>query len=664
MHISRVEIKNFRNLVDFKVDLAEKAIVLGENGAGKTNFFEALRIALDPSYRVMLSASDFSRGTPAYLGAKIEVHLWFSGFDPANDIDLLACAHDCRISPETEPLQIKLSCVYQPRQNIQPAEATGEDEYELIRYGGDDPSNLHSATRFRSYVRLFLIPALRDIDRDMQSWRLSPMRRLLELMSLAQDSDFLKVAQKVADAGNDLQKIQPISQLQSQIRTLLSDIIDDASTVNPTIGLLPSDPDAIQRLLTLFIETDLPLERASLGLSNVLYLTIQLVFFDMLRTHKKSSQSSHYTILAIEEPEAHLHPHLQRLVFSNVFKRNLSLLVSTHSSTIVSIAKPEWFVLFKPNGAGITAVSTSQIRRLDEKIRQDLSRFLDATRGEVVFSRAVILVEGDAEMFLVPEMARRLKAAGLLKRTLDGAGITVCNVYGTDFAPYIHFLGPQGLNLPIAIITDGDLYVGLGDKAQQLQKEPSLDQATKERLLLLKAQNVRDELRALLEQCGHGHYEGLKRGIALTRLVAIDQVIALQTHYDNGNWETVRTILEEHGIFVNQRTLEDELIAVGYKPELVEVYRDLGGSQTQQDNLCADLDNGEIDKVIRRIETTGMGKGRFAQRLAERLDSNKIPPYIAQAIHYVMAKVPKPIEIDDMIFPSAPEATTGISETV
>ena len=606
MHISKVQVKNFRNLQDFEIELSEKTILLGENGTGKTNFFEALRLVLDQNYRGQLSSSDFSHGVAPFSGTKIEVHMWFSGFDPVKDKDLLACAHDCRVSQEGEPLKVKLSSVYQPRPNQKPEDALGEDQYEIVRYARDDATNTQGATRFRSFVRMVLVPALRDMDRDMQTWRLSPMRRMVELMSLAQNDDFKQVAQQVKSAAERLQKISPIEKLQEDIRGLLGEIIEDASALDPKIGLLPSSPDDLQKMLTLLVEMGLPLERSSLGLTNILYLIMWMVYLERLRTSVKVNLQSQFTILAIEEPEAHLHPHLQRLVFGNVFKRDLPILVSTHSPTIVSLAKPDWFALFKRSKNGTVAVSTAKIAQLDRKLRRDLSRFLDATRGEIVFARGVLLVEGDAELFLVPEMARRLKEAGKIVRTLDGAGISVCSVYGTDFRPYVRFLGPSGLNLPFAVVTDGDRDGGLEIK---WTKGDDYD-----------------------------HYAGLKRGIDLVQYIDNTLTAALQSDYQEKKWEEIREDLKKVGIFVNHQTLEDELLSVGYRQQFIEVYEELGGTQIQQKNMSAEIDGKEIDKVIRRIETTGMGKGKFAQRLADRIEDDKIPSYIEQAIEFVLKK--------------------------
>ena len=43
--IDSIEIKNFKSIVDLKVDLGRFNIVIGENGCGKTNFLEAFSFA-------------------------------------------------------------------------------------------------------------------------------------------------------------------------------------------------------------------------------------------------------------------------------------------------------------------------------------------------------------------------------------------------------------------------------------------------------------------------------------------------------------------------------------------------------------------------------------------------------------------------------------------
>lgn len=618
MYLSKVRIKNFRNLQDVTVELGEKVVLLGENSVGKSNFLEALRMLLDSNYRVLLDENDFSRGITPFKGTTIEIHAWFAGIDPEKDKDLLVVVHDCH---GKEVQSYKLSAVYRPKQDKTPENAINEDDYELIRYGGDNPSNTEGAKRFRQYVRLFVVPAVRDMERDMQSWRTSPLRRLVESIGLTNQPEFTQVAKEVGDASKKLQDILPIRELQKDICALLGNLVEEQS-IEPTIGIAASQPEDLQRLLTILVETGLPIDRTSLGLANVLYLITWLLYFERLRNIPfKNDQKPQYVMFAIEEPEAHLHPHFQRLVFENMFQREHLLLVSTHSSTIVSVADPRHFVVLKRTGQGITARSTAHFAPEDEKMRQDISRFLDATRGEVVFARGVLLVEGDAEMFLLPAFAQKMKEAGKIPHTLDGAGISVCNVYGADFHPYVEFLGSSGLDIPFAILTDGD---------------PTTE-------------NNKEDI-----QQG---FAGLERGLKLARRLKAPNFPEIEESYQKRDWDRVRAGLEEVGIFVNGQTLEVELIQIGYGDEFCDVYSELGASELQKERLRAAIQREafNVNKIISRIETVGMGKGRFAQRLADRLDADRVPPYIEKAIRYLLAKMPQPAPILQLL--PAPEET-------
>jgi predicted ATP-dependent endonuclease of OLD family len=52
-HISRVQIINFHNFKKLDVHLSEKAVIVGENASGKTNFIYALRLVLDPNFLIL-----------------------------------------------------------------------------------------------------------------------------------------------------------------------------------------------------------------------------------------------------------------------------------------------------------------------------------------------------------------------------------------------------------------------------------------------------------------------------------------------------------------------------------------------------------------------------------------------------------------------------------
>jgi site-specific DNA recombinase len=70
--------------------------------------------------------------------------------------------------------------------------------------------------------------------------------------------------------------------------------------------------------------------------------------------------------MAIEEPEAHLHPHLQRLIFGRLLRderATQTVIVTTHSPHITSVADPRGLVVFR-GGAD------QGVDRLSRKVRQ------------------------------------------------------------------------------------------------------------------------------------------------------------------------------------------------------------------------------------------------------------------------------------------------------
>ncbi|HEX3597175.1 MAG TPA: TOPRIM nucleotidyl transferase/hydrolase domain-containing protein, partial [Polyangiaceae bacterium] len=159
-----------------------------------------------------------------------------------------------------------------------------------------------------------------------------------------------------------------------------------------------------------------------------------------------------HVVMAIEEPEAHLHPHVQRLIFRRLLRpeereAEQTAIVTTHSPHIVSVTPPRNLVVLQTVGDQTEAAVAAEAE-LEGDEWNDIERYLDATRAELVFARRVLLVEGYAEQVLVPAIAEEIDL------DLDQLGISVCAIHGTHFGSYVRFL--SALDTPWAVITDGD----------------------------------------------------------------------------------------------------------------------------------------------------------------------------------------------------------------
>lgn len=583
MYISRIAINGFRNVRELDlVDLPASVVVVGENGAGKSNLLYALRLVLDPSLpdtARQLSAEDFWDGFDApFAGEEISVAVELVDFE--GDKAAMALLGDYLVA--TGPRVARLTYEYRPRPLVK--KPLTEADYEAVVYGGDRDDQRVGREVLR-YVSLRVLPALRDAESDLASAR-SPLRRLLARVDL--DPVQLTTAQdRIAEAGQALLADDGVAAINTGITDRLSEMVGDVFAVATTLGIASSDADQLVRSIRLFIDEakQRGIGQTSLGTANLLYLALLLEQI----AAQEAAKEIVTTILGVEEPEAHLHPHLQRVLFRHLLDDDRPLVVTTHSPHLASVAPLSSITLLREVGGESVGFHTRSLE-LDEGVEADLERYMDVTRAEMLFAKGVVLVEGAAEEFVIPAFALE---QGF---DLDAHGVTVCSVRGTDFQPYRQLLGTNGLNIPNVVITDGD---------------PDLD----------------------------GRLEGIGRG---RDLVGRKTLAHVDTALADNDVEEARRALRGGNIFVGETTLELDLV-VAARVSMYDAYAELEPSTTKRINFGRDLDavsSGDETRakaVIDRLEK--IGKGRYAQRLAGHLQGVQPPEYIERAIARIRSKV-------------------------
>ena len=596
VRISRIHIKDFRNFHDFDVSLGDHAVIVGENKVGKSNLLFAVQLVLDPSLPEtarQLRMEDFWDGLQRPLTAdhRIEIIVELTHFE--DNEDQLAVLAEHLVQPS--PMTARLTYVFQPKASDEGGPKKGSD-YEYFVFGGDRPENL-IGSEVRRRIPMSLLPALRDAESDLLNWRRSPLRPLLETAASLIDAEELQeVAEEVSGATNAVTDIQEIKKVAGNLAAKLIDMVGDTQAVDTALGFSPTGPERLIRSLRLFIDGgERAISDASLGSANLIYLALKSLELE----HLVQSHERDHTFLAIEEPEAHLHPHLQRLVYraflrprdetqehdpaeDHLVASATTILLTTHSPHIVSVAPVPSFVVLRQHSQENATIghSTASVDFTQSEI-SDLERYLNVTRGEILFARGVLLVEGQAELFVIPALAT------LCGTNLDKLGISVCSVSGTHFGPYVKLLGPSALNTPFAVITDHD---------------PRPD----------------------------GSSLGAKRVIRLLReLVDADQLL------DKEEPELLE-FAEEYGLFLNEYTFEVDLFRCGRHGSICKTLMELApgpAARQRAKRWKAGPDSLDEEQFLKDIEA--IGKGRFAQGLCAHLVNNKCPAYIRNAIRYV-----------------------------
>lgn len=621
----------------------------------RQNFLKALQLILDPSLSDedrMLDESDFTDtlNSPMKNKEEIQIDIYIRNYQ--NNKTVFAVLQDATVKDEEGNEELLITYKYFPHEDD-----IGNIEYDYLIYkAGDETKKFGSYDR--KYLNLKVIKALRDVEREMGNSRTSPVKKMLNEYSI--DKAKLEyIAEEYKKNGKEILNLDELVDLTSNINKRFSTIIGNKN-FDVSLQAMEIDPNKVLSSLKLLMSNRNTAD-ISLGLNNILYISmvlqmlqdktvpslLKIDIYNELRTKEDSDileevyemkDSGNYflkecildtkmeeihsfmdkymstnkgiTILAIEEPEAHLHPVNQRLIYKDVIKNNdNSVLLTTHSTHITSIAPINSIVhLHAKPGEGTVIHATADMPITDGEFL-DVERYLDVKRGEIYLGKGVILVEGIAEEYLVPRFAETLH------KSLDEKGIIVCNINCTNFTPYVKLL--RNLDIPYTIITDGDFYYVDEEKDERVYHVSEDDTDTAE--------------------IGYLGLEVIER---MVKEVGVNGTTSIPSDFNHADM-----FYRTYGIFVGNNTFEvDMMKACKENPTATRVFIDLfneltEGGKTQKANFKKEINNGDYWACLKKIEGNGIGKGRFAQKLAGRVCKDHVPEYIKKAIEYIYQKV-------------------------
>ncbi|MCD4743056.1 MAG: AAA family ATPase [Desulfobacteraceae bacterium] len=644
MYISKLSLRNFRNFRNETLDFTKGVnTIIGENGSGKTNLFHAIRILIDESMpRVTrFYESDFNRSIGDWIGHWIVIQMEFSELDSSDEAQSIAM-HKVGESDEIDSTKGTYSVFFRPRIDFRRSLfSLSEDEQK----SKDDLENLLSSISLNDYETVFngrgntdfseddnykkfvgdfdsivfpdpdeeqtdvygikmygiSIPnefactfakALRDVEADLRSYRDNPLLNLLRDKEKNIEIDKkTEIEKQVEDLNTNISELDEVKGVSSGITQSVKEAVGETYAPNVNIkSELPSEMEKLLQSLKLWVGDpdeeghEGRLWELSLGGANMIYLSLKLLEFERVKRQDKIAN-----FILIEEPEAHIHTHIQKTLFQNLKQQNTQIFISTHSTHISSVSQISSMNILG-RGKQIAEVYNPS-NKLTKKEKTRLERYLDASRTNLLFAKGVILVEGDAEQILLPVLVKNV-----LGVSLDEIGISLINIGSTGFTNVAKLFHSDRVRRNCSILTDNDISI------VQLPEDSSED----------------------------SEYE---KGCRNSELSGIDRKEKLDVFCKKNIWITP---------FYAKHTFEVDFLITNNSHEILNTIKKEYKQKANIKRIQKLIENEDVaiagKEVLRLAEK--FGKGWFAIMVSENVNNiTGIPEYILNAIAFACPNI-------------------------
>jgi predicted ATP-dependent endonuclease of OLD family len=504
MYISKLCLRNYRNFRNSCIRFKKGVnTIIGENGCGKTNIMQAMRILLDESlprtYRFY--ESDFNRSIGKWKGHWIIIQIFFDELDYGDECQILAL-HLIGAAEDLDRLKGSCTVVFRPKLDVRTKlyeysllnnktteglnlllDSITLDDYELCylartslefsddHHYGEYVGDFENVTfpnpadvRFdifgnKVYIGNFLkeisctyIKALRDVESDLKSYRDNPLVNLLRGKERSIEvNKKTEITTKISDLNTEISSLEEVKEIASGITNNIHSSV--GKTYAPAVSIrseLPADMERLMQSLKIWVGDSSDegylgrIWELSLGGCNLIYLSTKLLEYEKVKSRDKVAN-----FLLIEEPEAHIHTHIQKTLFDKIPENKTQVIFTTHSTHISSVSKISAVNIISKFSNRVEVFEPSN--NLSKKGISRVERYLDAVRSDLLFAKSVMLVEGDAEQILIPIMFKRIFGT-----SLDEIGISLINIGSTGFQNVAQLFHSDRIRKRCAIVTDLD----------------------------------------------------------------------------------------------------------------------------------------------------------------------------------------------------------------
>lgn len=421
MRLFRIETVNHSRIHDLDLRIRRHAVIVGANDVGKSSILRMLNLLLGTStaglYRQLAPEDLRDPEQPLIINA------WWKDFT-----DEIRRLFPSEISVDMD--QVSESLWIQMRVELDP------EDSETVAVQRWFPESGHKRAPSREQLEAFGWRYLRATrGSSMVEGKHSPIRTLLAAANLGISEENLRCL--LNQFNKELDNNQSVGELLQRIANHLSRSMPRAvSRDDFTIRTVTDPADDVLQNVTMLLNRDgshVSLMKQSDGVRQLMSMTL----FDLAEGTAN--------VLAIDEPEIHLHPTSQRTVADLLSGDGNQKIIVTHSPYILHRFDPSEIIAVNRYGECRQITTEKQLSKV-EKVR---AHWWSPRLLEALTAQFVILVEGDADRVIVEAVAEKLGIE------LDRLGAVVVELHGADkFKNVFPLLGPDGFGPTLLGLVD------------------------------------------------------------------------------------------------------------------------------------------------------------------------------------------------------------------
>ena len=454
--IDSIRVAGFRGIKSLEMSLSRVTVLIGTNNSGKTSVLKALQLALG-DYSRYLSEEDFHIGVDEKRAQEILVDIRVIPVDNLGKRKQLfddewIIEFEDKIKAEANGnqfLALRTRCKSDIiKGGFDTSRFVLEKWPSVDTWQADKVKETKMVSRFLG-MPFISIEAQRDIHQELKE-KSSFVGKVLSSVEYNQAD--VKELESLIKTVNE-EAVNKSGELQG-LKTHL-DNLNQSFQGSGSAEITPF-PKKIRDLSKHFsihfgesTGNSFSMEYHGMGTRSWASMLTVIAFAALMVEKHKQEEKPFFPILATEEPEAHLHPNAQKTIYHQLTESKGQVIMSTHSPYLAAMADQSELRYLKKNSGGITAHQLNI--QLGGEERRRIQREVVHSRGEILFSKALVLCEGETEEQALPLLFQKYfnSDAFVLGVSIIGVGGS-----GKKYLPFLNFA--RDFSIPVFIFSDGE----------------------------------------------------------------------------------------------------------------------------------------------------------------------------------------------------------------